>query len=343
MKPLVSICIANYNGANMIDDCIESVRAQDCGFSYEIIVHDDASTDGSAEHIRASHPDVNLIESTENVGFCVANNRMVAVALGAYILLLNNDAALMPDALATLHDSANQLDHPAILGIPQYDLETKTLLDIGSFFDPFLNPIPNRSPDHREVGMIMGACLWIPRDLWDELGGFPDWFGSIAEDLYLCCIARLAGYPVIAVSHSGYLHHVGASFGGGKVSSNKRLATTYQRRALSERNKTYAIIVTYPLPMLLPLLPLHLVAVYLEGILLAFVKNDWTLWQSIYRPLLPSIWRKRWHLYRNRKTIQARRTISTSKFLKTFRIMPRKLQLLSQYGLPTLHKKADAP
>ena len=53
MNPVVSICIANYNGIDLIDACIESVRAQDCRFAYEIIVHDDASGDGSAAHIRA--------------------------------------------------------------------------------------------------------------------------------------------------------------------------------------------------------------------------------------------------------------------------------------------------
>ena len=42
--------------------------------------------------------------------------------------------------------------------------------------------------------MVIGACLWIQKGLWEELGGFPEWFGSIAEDMYLCCRARLAGY-----------------------------------------------------------------------------------------------------------------------------------------------------
>ncbi|MCZ7654266.1 MAG: hypothetical protein M5R42_08205 [Rhodocyclaceae bacterium] len=78
--------------------------------------------------------------------------------------------------------------------------------------------MPNRDPRRQDVAMVAGACLWIPKHLWDELGGFPEWFGSIGEDLYLCCMARLAGHPVRAPGTSGYRHGVGASFGGGKVS-----------------------------------------------------------------------------------------------------------------------------
>ena len=70
----VSVCIAHYLGIELIDACIESVRAQADGVEVEIVVHDDASPDGSAAHIRQRHPDVKLIASAENVGFCAANN-----------------------------------------------------------------------------------------------------------------------------------------------------------------------------------------------------------------------------------------------------------------------------
>ena len=220
-QPVCTVCIANYNGMALIDACIQSVLEQDCNFDVEIIVHDDASTDGSAQYIRARYPQVKLIASTENVGFCISNNRMVDIAEGEYILLLNNDAALFPDALRTLHDAATGLAQPAILGLPQYDAGTGELIDIGSRFDMFLNPIPNLDPARNEVGMIIGACLWLPRGLWNELGGFPDWFGSLAEDMLLCCLARLYGYKVVALPDSGFSHWVGQSLGGGKVTGKQ--------------------------------------------------------------------------------------------------------------------------
>ena len=334
-EPICSICIANYNGAQVIEDCLRSVFSQDCNFPFEVIVHDDASTDGSAQHIRAAYPQVVLIESMDNAGFCVANNRMVERASGEFVLLLNNDAALFPDALATLYRAAQDTGQPAILGLPQYDFDTGALLDIGSLVDPFLNPVPNMDPGRGEVAMVMGACLWISKSLWRELGGFPEWFGSIGEDLYLCCRARLAGYSVHALGNSGYRHRVGKSFGGGKVQQG-RLVTTRRRRALSERNKTHVMILCYPLPLLLAILPIHLALLYLEGALLALLKRDAALWRDIYAPLLPALWEARVRSVRLRREIQKHRVRSVCLFLKPFRWLPWKLEMLFRYGLPQL-------
>jgi GT2 family glycosyltransferase len=138
--PVCTVCIANYNGLDLIDACIQSVLKQDCSFPVEIIVHDDASTDDSVQYIRQHYPEVEIIESDQNVGFCISNNRMVNVAKGKYILLLNNDAALFPDALRTLHETATHMTEAAILGLPQYDASPGELIDIASRFDLSLNP-----------------------------------------------------------------------------------------------------------------------------------------------------------------------------------------------------------
>jgi len=109
MSVTISVCIANYNGAAMLHDCIDSVLAQRVDAAVEIIVHDDASTDASLELLRTGYPQVRVLASEQNVGFCIANNRMAEVAAGDYLLLLNNDAALAPDALATLLASSSGL------------------------------------------------------------------------------------------------------------------------------------------------------------------------------------------------------------------------------------------
>ena len=107
--PKLTVLIPCKDEAHNIRACIESVRGQDCRFPVEIIIHDDASTDGSVAHIRNQHPVVTVIESADNVGFCTANNRMTTVASGDYLLLLNNDATLFPDALGTLMSEAKRL------------------------------------------------------------------------------------------------------------------------------------------------------------------------------------------------------------------------------------------
>lgn len=319
----------------VINDCLRSALEQEGQISVEILVHDDASSDGSVAYIRNEYPDVGLIESPENVGFCIANNRMATEAKGKYLLLLNNDAALYPDAMKTLLAEADRLDKPAILGLPQYEFETGELIDIGSLLDPFLNPVPNKDPMRGEVAMVMGACLWIPRELWKKLDGFPEWFGSIGEDLYLCCRARLSGYPVRALGVSGYRHRVGASFGGGKLQEG-RLATTARRRALSERNKTFVMFLSYPLSLLLVLLPLHFATLFLEGALLALIKRSPGLWQIIYAPLLPAVWRERKRLSQLRHEIQVGKVVKTRSFLGSFRCIPWKIEMLFKHGLPEI-------
>jgi len=332
-EPVCSVCIANYNGMAALAACLDSVLKQDCGFPVEIIVHDDASRDESVVFIRQYYPHVVLIESRENVGFCVANNRMAAQAQGEFLLLLNNDAALWPDALATLLAAAQALDRPAILGLPQYEWETGELLDRGSLLDPFLNPVPNQNPDRDEMGLVMGACLWIPRVLWEELGGFPEWFGSIGEDLYLCCRARLAGYSVRVMGRSGYRHQVGRSFGGGKVAAG-RLATTFRRRALSERNKTFVMVLTFPAPMFQIVFPLHLLLLLLEGPLLSLVTRDWRFLGEIYWPVFGALGRERRRLWQLRREVQRSRRLSAWRFWSVFLWTPHKLTALMRHGLP---------
>lgn len=334
-SPLISVCIANYNGMEVIDDCLRSVLEQEGRIPVEILVHDDASGDGSAAYIRNRYPHIRLIESPENVGFCISNNRMAAAARGKYLLLLNNDAALYPDALKTLLSEANRLDRPAILGLPQYDAASGELVDIGSLFDPFLNPVPNLNPLRGEVGMVIGACLWVPKELWEELGGFPEWFGSIAEDMYLCCRARLAGYAVRALAVSGYRHWQGKSFGGNRVAGS-HLATTFRRRALSERNKTFVLTICHPGPLLFWLLPLHLALIHLEGLLLTLIKSDSTVWYRIYAPLLPALWRQRHKLLTMRRDTQSQRKATLRAWLAPFSWIPWKFKMLIRHGLPNL-------
>jgi GT2 family glycosyltransferase len=260
---------------------------------------------------------------------------MAVAARGKYLLLLNNDAALHPDALQALLSEANRLDKPAILGLPQYDATSGELVDIGSLLDPFLNPVPNLNPQRGEVGMVIGACLWIPKDLWDEVGGFPEWFGSIAEDMYLCCRARLAGYPVRSLAISGYCHWQGKSFGGNRVVDN-RLSSTYRRRALSERNKTYVMALAYPAPLFQLIFPLHLALLVMEGVALALIKWERALFQDIYLACLMALWQKRGRLFLFRRKIQASRKIGLRQFWSVFQWVPHKLRLLLRHGIPRL-------
>jgi GT2 family glycosyltransferase len=333
--PVCSVCIANYNGVHMLAECLDSVLAQDIGAPVEIIVHDDASTDDSVAFLREHYPQVEVLASGENVGFCIANNRMIAHARGEYVLLLNNDAALHADALRTLLATAQGHASPGIYTLPQYDWHSGELVDRGCLLDPFYNPVPNLDSARRDVAYVIGACLFMPRELWDRLGGFPEWIGSIAEDMYLCCLARLRGLQVAVTSASGYRHKQGASFGGNRIESG-RLNTTYRRRALSERNKTTVLVVCTPTLLAWPLLALHVSLLALEGGILALLKRDPRIWRDIYGHALGWLIHEFGALSNRRRAMQSVRQVSFRTYWSGFVCVPRKVSLLWRHGLPRL-------
>lgn len=329
------MCIANYNGVAVLGDCIESVLTQTTQVPVEILVHDDASTDTSLHLLRTRYPQVTVIASDSNVGFCTSNNRMVARARGEFVLLLNNDAALATDALATLLHAAELQQPQGILALPQYDWESGALVDRGCQLDPFYNPVPNTDPKRRDVAMVIGACLWLPRALWHELGGFPEWFESIGEDLYLCCRARLAGYTVQVPAASSYRHRQGASFGGNRADAGG-LSTTYRRRRLSERNKTFAMVVCTPGAALWLLLPLHLLTLAMEGAVLSLMRRDRRLWREVYARVWVALWTQRKLLRAQRRAVQSMPQRLPRRYLSGFVLRPRKLDLLLRHGTPEI-------
>ncbi len=92
----VSILIVNWNGKKVISDCLESIRQNVTG-SYEVIVVDNGSTDGSADEVEQRFPWVKLVRSEDNLGFAGGNNLAARHASGKYLLLLNNDTVLQTD------------------------------------------------------------------------------------------------------------------------------------------------------------------------------------------------------------------------------------------------------
>ena len=332
LQPVCSVCIANYNGVDLLADCIDSILAQAGDIEVEIIVHDDASTDDSVAWLRARYPQVELLASAENVGFCVGNNRMAAHARGEFLLLFNNDAALAPDALATLLQLARASEHGAVLTLPQYDWTCGTLVDRGCLLDPFYNPVPNLDAARAQVAMTIGACLWIAREAWNAIGGFPEWMESIGEDLYVCCAARLRGASVRCAPGSGYRHRQGHSFGGNRASGG--LSTTFRRRRLSERNKTAVLFICTPSFAMWPLLWLHLLALGGEGLLLAAIKRDGKIWSEIYAPAIASPWRNAAAWGRHRREMQQQRKATLGSYFHQFTPLLRKIRLLMAFGIP---------
>lgn len=330
--PLVSVCIANYNGEKIITDCIESVLQQKNAPAFEILVHDDASTDNSVQIIE-QYESVRLIKSSENVGFCISNNRMAAEARGKFILLLNNDAQLFDDALATLVEESRKHADNAVLGLPQYDFATRELVDFGLKLDYFSSSVPIMKPTDKEVAMVIGACIWVPADLWNRIGGFPEWFETNAEDVYLCCYARMLGHRIYVPGKSGFLHMIGHTLGGGR-SAGKKLQVSTRRRYFSERNRLFVQWLFYPLWLVPFTTTANLIVLIVEAVVLSISNRKLSLIWHIYVKSQVDAFSRLGTVKAVRSKAMGVRVISFYTFLTPFTLIPQKLRLLQSSGLP---------
>jgi hypothetical protein len=236
-EPDLSVLIVTYNSRAFVGACIDAVKATVREHSYEIVVADNASTDGTVRELQRVHPDVPVVEMGHNAGFSVANNRAFAAATGRYAVLLNGDAVVQAGALDTL---VSFLDGHPRAGVAAPVLENPDGSDQGTaraFPTPVAALFGRRSPltrafpgnrfsrrylrgrEHRgdapfEVDWVSGACLGIRRDLFALLGGLDERFFMYWEDADLCRRVRHSSYGVWSVPTARVVHAEGSSSGG---------------------------------------------------------------------------------------------------------------------------------
>lgn len=242
MSKTVSILIVSYNTVDLTVACIQSVLDQAQDVSFEIIVVDNASHDGSAEAIAARFPDIKLICSADNLGFGRGNNLAAQHATGEYILLLNPDTLVLDHAVDRIVRFAQS--HPAALVwggrtvFPDGSLNPTSVWRFMSLWSLFtqaigLNKIfPNSDILNREsypkwhrdnaceVELVTGCFFLLTHDLWRELEGFDPGFFMYSEETDLCFRARKIGARPMFTPDATIVHYDGASK---QVPSAKRI------------------------------------------------------------------------------------------------------------------------
>ena len=217
--PFVSIIIVNYNGGEYLNRCLASIRSQNYQ-EYEIILVDNASTDGSAEEAGQKFSGINLIRSDQNLGFGQANNLGAQKARGEYLAFLNPDTVVTQDWLLqlilTLEDVLDAgLATPKILLLSMPERINTCGNEIHFTGIPacrgWLSPADTLNKIE-DVFSISGAAFVARRSVFEDVGGFDETFFLYAEDNDLSWRVQLAGYRCLYVPTAVVYHEYEAQF-----------------------------------------------------------------------------------------------------------------------------------
>lgn len=248
-SPAVSILIISYNTREMTLACIESVFEQTREHSFEVIVLDNRSQDGSAEAIRARFPQVRVHASMDNLGFAGGNNAAAAMARGKRLLLLNPDTVILDGAIDRLLEFADATAEAQVWGgravFPDGTINASCWNDMtlwSSICRGFgltwlfpeskcLNPESIHKWDdlseEREVDIVVGCFLMIDMALWERLGGFDPTFYMYGDEVDLCLRARKLGARPRITPKATIIHYGG----GSEPSSEDKLVKVLKGRA----------------------------------------------------------------------------------------------------------------
>lgn len=231
--PTLSIVIVNFNTRELLKACLRSVEASRTAWPWELFVVDNASADGSADMVAAEFPWATLIRSESNRGYACANNLGLRRAAGSYLLLLNPDTVLPPDALQQMveymdaHPEAGiagpklvrqdgSLDLACRRSFPSPEVSFYRMLGLSKLF-----PRSSRfgrynltylDPDRpAEVDSVVGAFMIVRSEAVSQVGMLDESFFMYGEDLDWAFRIKSRGWKVLYNPAVVVLHYKGES------------------------------------------------------------------------------------------------------------------------------------
>jgi GT2 family glycosyltransferase len=299
----VSVIVVNYNGRHWLERCLTATCAQLADHE-EIVLVDNASTDGSVELVRERFPDVRLLALDRNLGFAGGNNAGARTARGRYLALLNNDTVPQPGWLNALKAPLERDPRVALATSRIVYLHDPSVIDsagdgylrAGGAFKRFHGGPFALGNDSGEVFGACGAACMVRRDVFVELGGFDEDFFMVYEDVDLSYRARLSGHRCVYVADAIVQHA-----GSGTLRRSSAAAVFF-----GQRNLEWTYLKNTPLTLLIRSLPSHalydaaaLLTYVSRGLLGAYLKGKWAALKG-----LPALLRKR-------SVVQSRRRATT--------------------------------
>ena len=225
----LSIIIVSWNVKGLLRRCLDSIfQHPTSNLQFEVIVVDNASTDGSAAMVRHSFPQVQLLVNDENLGFTAANNQAIARIQGRYMLLLNPDTEILGDALATMVGYMDAHPEVGALG-PQLLNPDGSIQSSRRRFPTMATAFLESTvlqrwfPDNRvlrryymldrpddetqEVDWVVGAALLVRREVIGQVGPLDEGFFMYSEELDWCHRIKAHGWKVVYLPTAKIVHH----------------------------------------------------------------------------------------------------------------------------------------
>ncbi|MFC2037554.1 glycosyltransferase family 2 protein [Chloroflexota bacterium] len=233
VRDLLRRCLKSIAPANSLSGAAPSGLAQDRqSKSTEIIVIDNASTDGSAVMVHTEFPHVRLVVNDENRGFTAANNQGLALSRGRYLLLLNPDTEVVDNALTEM--CRHMDEHPGVGALgPQLCFPDGSLQPSRRRFPTLTTALvestvvqewwsDNRilrryymadTPDDavQPVDWVVGACLLVRRQAYEQVGALDEGYFMYSEELDWCRRIKDAGWSIVYLPTATIIHHEGKS------------------------------------------------------------------------------------------------------------------------------------
>jgi GT2 family glycosyltransferase len=243
VKSELAIVIVNWNGGELLHRCLESIDNFPPSVSYEVVVVDNASTDGTREWLESQN--VRLIKNENNVGFGQANNIAFRETIQPLLFLLNSDAEVQAGTIDALIETIESNQKWGVVGPrlhnPDGTLQASVWRNPTTPFETLANAfrlyklMPKRMRanlllgyhwDHthrRSASLLSGAALLVKREVIEDVGGFEERFHMYGEDTEWCLRIVRGGWVMMFEPRAIAIHHGGAS-------SKKRWTDLEKRR-----------------------------------------------------------------------------------------------------------------
>ncbi len=221
--PEVTVVVVSFNTKEFTDKCLKHLALSNLK-NIQVLVVDNASSDGSVEMIRKKYPEFSLIESNTNLGFGKANNLAMRKANGKYILLLNSDAFVQPDTLNKCVEIMKKIPECSVLGCRLTYQDGRLQPSAGTLPNPINtffwiwglgSTVHPKSPEYfsksRRVGWVTGAFMFMRREVFEKTNGFDEQIFMYMEEIEWCKRINESGLNIYYSPQISVTHLAGAS------------------------------------------------------------------------------------------------------------------------------------